>query len=316
MEEPIATLSHYFHCEPSITSEPRITYSTSNPYNYYKTKLLTKVQYNTTTILFNYEDDSPEPEVNYMTSMVIKDYQNVKRTVQMEYDNRAVMGIPLALLQTLTITGSDNTTEPLVYSLDYTGVGAFIGTDLWGNCSDNYYPQNIGNINFYVEFDSSNNSSLELSYLLRFIQKDPSDPCPYQKANLVGRPTQNEARRALPPSSHGVLYSITYPTGGKTCFEFENHRFVSATAANGDYISTKKDRGIMEGGGFRIKTITNYNADESVADVRQFRYGPTFKEVNQQNLNLPADPNNYSDQHIGYGEPVVDPNIRLGGGEA
>lgn len=311
MEEPITTLYHHFHCIPSNgnTNEPRITCSPSNPYNYYRTKLLTKVQYNTTTILFNYEDDSSEPEVNYMTSMVIKDYQNVKRTIQMEYENHAVMSKPLALLQTLTITGSDSTTEPLVYSFDYTGVGTFIGTDLWGNCSDNSYSNNIGNINFYVEFDSSNNSILEATQLIRFIQKDPTDPCPYQKVSLVALPTQNEARRALPPSYHGVLYSIIYPTGGKTCFEFENHRFVSATAANGDYIATKKDRDIMEGGGFRIKTITNYNADESIADIRQFRYGPTSGEVNQLNLNLPVDPNSNSYQHIGYGEPVVDPNI-------
>lgn len=311
LEEPIATLTHYFQAIPQngYSNAPWIHYSESNPYNYYRTKLLTKVQYNTTTILFNYEDDDPEPEVNYMTSMVIKDYQDVKRTIQMQYDMHEVRGTPLAHLSSLTITGSDSTTDPLIYEFDYRDITGYPGTDLWGNCSDNYYKQNIGNFNLYVEFDTLHNSLLENSYLIRFIQKDPSDPCPYQKANLVGRPTYNPARRALPPYLHGVLKTIYYPTGGKTLFEFENHRFVSATAANGDYIETKKNRDIMEGGGFRIRTITNYTADGNVADIRNFRYGPTFREINQQNLNLPADPNNYTDQNVGYGEPVVDPNI-------
>lgn len=92
-------------------------------------------------------------------------------------------------------------------------------------------------------------------------------------------------------------------------FEFENHRFVTATAANGDYIATKRQRRVIEGGGFRIQSITNYTSDGKIADVKQYRYGPTYYEANLQNLNLPGIAGNNTNQHIGFGEPVVDPNI-------
>ena len=151
---------------------------------------------------------------------------------------------------------------------------------------------------------------LSYSHALTSLGTDPDGWCPYQKFRLIGTPPTVERRHALPPAYHKILQSIVYPTGGRTEFVFENNRFVTATDENGNYVATKKQRRVIEGGGFRIRTITNYTLDDRVADIRQFRYGPTFKEVHQQNLNLPADPNNNTDQHIGYGEPVVDPNVK------
>ena len=306
-EEPIITLYH--DTSSGNSAAVRATISQSNPYNYYKTKLLTKIQYGPTQILFGYQYNTNEPEYNYMTSMTISDNQNTVRSIQMQYSTHSVMANYVALLNKLTIAGPGNTAEPLVYDFEYTNIenSSFKGTDLWGNCSDNQYMQNVANMNFYAEFDASYNSSI--SQLIRNIAKDPTDPCPYQKFSLTSSTTPNEPRRALPPSKHGVLSSITYPTGGSTLFEFENHRFVSTTDTNGDYIATKKQRRIMEGGGFRIKSITNMTSDGTIAEVRQFRYGPTFYDVNNQHLNLPADPTNTSNKHVGFGEPVVDPNI-------
>ena len=66
---------------------------------------------------------------------------------------------------------------------------------------------------------------------------------------------------------------------------------------------------IIKAGGFRIKSITNYTSDGIISDVKEYRYGPTNQEVINQNLNLPTIAGAGSNEHIGYGEPVVDPNI-------
>lgn len=130
-----------------------------------------------------------------------------------------------------------------------------------------------------------------------------------QKAKLLYDITGPDPREPAAPETHGILKEIKYPTGGKTVFVFENHRFVTATDANGDYVATKKKRRVIKAGGFRIKSITNYTSDGKVSDVREFRYGPTNQDVQNKKLNLPIVQGADMNEHIGYGEPVVDPNI-------
>lgn len=311
LEEPILVLGNQFspYPEPENENKAYASLSQASAACNYKVRLLTNISCGNTSVVFNYQDTSAEPEYNYLRSIAINYGGQTKRHFRFDYNRHYVMGKYVSHLKRLSVKGYSNSPDSLVYNFGYTGIGGFLGTDHWGNCSDNQYGSNIANMNIYVEFNTEYNSHLNSSQLITILQKNPTDPSPYNKLKIQGIPTVNEPRRATQPGSHGILRSITYPTGGRTEFEFENHRFVTATAANGDYIATKRQRRVIEGGGFRIKTITNYTSDNKVADVRQFRYGPTYYEANQQNMNLPGISGINTNQHIGFGEPVVDPNI-------
>ncbi len=279
--------------------------------SYYTTKLLTRINYGNESITFTYKNGTNEQDYNYLSKMTVvgrKEYRFNYSISNPYHPNH-----PLALLNRLVVKGPvTSPTDSLVYKFDYHTPAAFNNTDHWGyltNEQGTNYQHNLANMNFYFECLPGLNPQISSSTFVKPLGTDPDGWCPYQKYSLNYYTLLEERRHALPPSSHSVLKSITYPTGGKTVFVFENHRFVTATAANGDFVLTKKQRRVIEGGGFRIKTITNYTSDNTVADVRQYRYGPTFLEANNQNLNLPVDPTNLSCQHIGFGEPVVDPNI-------
>ena len=73
-------------------------------------------------------------------------------------------------------------------------------------------------------------------------------------------------RKPAGPESHCVLRKLTYPTGGYTEFDFENHKFFSFTDDDGDYIHDKR-RVKTEATGFRIREIVNYTAE----GVRRFQ---------------------------------------------
>ena len=310
-EEPILSVGDHYSPYPQ-PDNPNSAYvsllQTSAACNF-RIKLLTGISFGHSSIAFNYENTSSGSHYNYLRNITVRSESEEKRVFNLSYSKQDVRGKPVAHLTKLTIKGNTNSTDSLVYNFAYRGIGVFIGTDHWGNWSDNLYYYNVANMNFYAGFDTSYNSFLNSSPLVTVLTKDPTDPCPYSKLKIQGVSTVNEPRHALSPGSHGVLSSITYPTGGRTVFEFENHRFVTATAANGDYIATKRQRRVIEGGGFRIQSITNYTSDGKIADVKQYRYGPTYYEANLQNLNLPGIAGNNTNQHIGFGEPVVDPNI-------
>jgi YD repeat-containing protein len=59
----------------------------------------------------------------------------------------------------------------------------------------------------------------------------------------------------------GLLQSITYPTGGKTIFEFESN----------DY-SNKGSTGFKKGGGIRIKKIIDTDGTGSIASSKRYEY--------------------------------------------
>lgn len=310
-EEPILSVGDHYSPIPQ-PNNPNMAYAslsqTSAACNF-RIKLLTGISFGHSSIAFSYENTSSSSLYNYLRKITVSSELEVKRVFNLSYSKHDVRGKPVAHLTKLSIKGSTINTDSLVYNFTYYGICGFSGTDHWGNWSDNQIAYNIANMNFYAGFDTSYNSSLYSSPLVTVLTKAPTDPCPYSKLKIQGVTTVNEPRRTLSPGCHGVLRSITYPTGGRTVFEFENHRFVTATAANGDYIATKRQRRVIEGGGFRIQSITNYTSDGKIADIKQYRYGPTFNEANLQNLNLPGIAGINTNQHIGFGEPVVDPNI-------
>lgn len=295
--------------EPALMgNDVRLTAGEINNNPHYKTKLLTNISCGTDYIVFEYMKGNAETEFNYLKKIRISNLKEFRlsHTISAHYPS----AVPLACLTRLVAISCSSPADSLVYKFTYTSRGAYAGTDHWGYCTNDYnYQYNLANMNFYFECHPNYIYNLTASHLITSLGIDADGKCPYQKFNLLGNPSPAERRHALDPSYHQVLKSITYPTGGRTEFTFENHRFVTATAANGDYIATKRQRRVIEGGGFRIKDITNYTADGKVADIKEYRYGPTFKEAHQQNLNLPLPSNNHTDQHIGYGEPVVDPNV-------
>ncbi len=121
--------------------------------------------------------------------------------------------------------------------------------------------------------------------------------------------TEGESRQPTSPEFHGVLSRITYPNGGYTDFTFENHRFLTASGADGDIVFDRRNQRIVEGGGFRIKSIINYTAEGKIASEDHYRYGYTYGDIEQSNLQFPLPATYNKKEHIGCGEAVVDPNL-------
>ena len=291
------------------------TYNASDTWTHYQTKLLTKISFGTTRVDFNYVNESTTTTYNNLDNISIKDNQTEVRKIAFSYNYLYPSG-KLAILNELTINGRQGSTDKLVYKFINHPALAIYGTDHWGygnsvGGNSIYHMNQIANMNFFTEYRSISLSSLldQAGLPVSAISLSPGDYSLQQKAKLMGNINGADPREPGTPETHGILSAIIYPTGGKTVFVFENHRFITATDANGNYIATKKQRRIINAGGFRIKSITNYTSDGNVSDVKEYRYGPTNQEVINQNLNLPTIAGAGSNEHIGYGEPVVDPNI-------
>jgi len=102
-----------------------------------------------------------------------------------------------------------------------------------------------------------------------------------------------------------VLKSITYPTGGKTVFEFENNK----------YKDFQKNT-IQDAGGYRIKQIVNYDSDGKELQKKTYKYG-----VNECDFGYaPVVPNakTYSKEYFkfesinSWGEPSIEQPKTIG----
>lgn len=286
-------------------------YSQIDTWTHYQTKLLTKISFGSTDVDFIYNNPNDTTYKN-LTSLTISDSTRQVRKYSFNYYFLNPSGT-LALLNKLTITGRANTEEKLVYNFQYQPALGIYGTDHWGygnsvGAGDHSYNlRQIANMNFYTDYTETPIYPQGLPFTV--LPLAPGEGTGRNKLKLLQDTTGVDPRQPAPPETHGVLSAIIYPTGGKTEFVFENHRFVTATGANGNYIATKRNRRIINAGGFRIKSITNYTSDGQVSDVKEYRYGPTKREVLDSCLNLPVEAGTGMDEHIGYGEPVVDPNI-------
>ena len=310
--EPMLTMKRLWSIpQYSPSGNLRFYYSHIDTWTHYQTKLLTKISFGSTTADFNYNNPNDTTYKN-LTSFTISDSARIVRKYTFDYDYHYPYGT-VALLSKLTITGLENTDDKLVYRFQNHSVNGIFGTDHWGygnsvGAGDHSYNlRQIANMNYYTEYTETPLYPQGLPFTL--LSLAPGEDTHRQKLKLLQDMTGADPRQPAPPKSHGILSAIIYPTGGKTEFVFENHRFVTATDANGDYVATKRNRRITNAGGFRIKSITNYTSDWQVSDVKEYRYGPTKREVLASNLNLPVEAGTGMDEHIGYGEPVVDPNI-------
>ncbi len=278
----------------------------------YDMKLLTGIWYGPTHIALDYVYGSNQHGYNHLKRITVKDNAVVKRYFDLSYQKETVMSFQdsVALLKSLTIHGVEASQTPMVYTFKYSTVSRMNGADYWGNLTNQFVNFTIANMNAFVENG--------ISWLptngypaYRIKEKDAAEAGnPYTKICLQENNHAVDHCSPSSPYSHGVLVEMTYPTGGKTKFEYENHKFVTAHDSDGKYIHTKKKRRIYEGGGFRIRKISNYTADGKIADVMSYCYGPTYRQIKDEKLNLPCKYNtSFLDTHCGFGEPVVDPNI-------
>lgn len=268
----------------------------------YKMRFLKSIMYGPTKVNITYSD-------NHISDIVVTDHQALVK--------KFTLGISGSYLTSLVVSGQ-NDVDSLVYGFDYWENDYIynnnISTDYWGNLIMNTNGNtDVANFNMFFNCRSWATINIDTTYQsqlmdTRFLSNKPSDPEYYRKIKLQYSEDGN-TRAATSPESHGVLRSITYPNGGYAMFAFENHRFPTATAEDGDFVFDRRRQNIIEGGGFRIKSIINYTADGTVASQDHYRYGFTYEDISRRNFPLPL-PSNYNPHnHIGCGEAVVDPNI-------
>lgn len=271
----------------------------------YTMKFLSRILYGPSKVDFNYTNDGL-----HMSEIVVSDCSETIR--------RFTLGISGSSLTSLVISSPDNT-ESLRYGFSYTNNSAGDRVDYWGNRCNSNSAYDIGNFNMFVDNAGLDWNTLQTQFswegnLVQIIANEPDD-LNYFKLKL--QTTANgDTRQPIGPQRHGVLTSITYPNGGITTFNWENHRFLTATAADGDFVFDRRSQRIIEGGGFRIESIKNYTADGAVASEDYYRYGFTLGDIIHRNFPLPLPDNlvinNSTDtlnHHIGCGEAVVDPNL-------
>ncbi len=283
------------------------------PYTY-QMKLLSSINYGNTSIVLVYQNSSSTTTYNYVRRIRIRENSALIREIDLAMSKENVTGyygtvtVPLAKLDSVTIKGTDSPGSKQVYKCAYNNTSyIFRGTDHWGYLND--YPDNgqVGNLNLFVEFDVDDIPYFFSSGKAMQITKLSQDVCPYDKIKLST--TSFNTRQPATPESHGVLSRLTYPTGGYTDFEFENHKFLTSTDADGSYIYDRDKRVVANAAGFRIKKITNYTLDGHQAGEKDFRYGKAYGEGYDPANGYDSNAENYPNIHTGLGEAVVDPNI-------
>lgn len=274
----------------------------------YEMRFLSRISYGPTKVDFNYTNDGL-----HMREIVVSDCSETIR--------RFTLGISGSALTSLAITGPENV-ESLTYGFTYTNNNPGNNTDYWGNRCNTNAVADLGNFNLYFDNVGIVRTTLQSELasngnLAQLIENKPTDLSAYYKIKLQST-TIGDTRQPTSPQFHGVLSSITYPNGGYTLFTWENNRFVTATAADGDFVFDKRSRRIIEGGGFRIKSVINVSANGTTVSEDHYRYGFTYGDILHQNLPMPIpdslDLNNITfndtiNHHIGCGEAVVDPNL-------
>ena len=278
----------------------------------FKMRFLKTISYGPTRVDFNYQ-----PDGKHMKEMVVTDCGDTIRKYSLSINATSSYA---SSLTSLVISGPNNG-ERLAYGFLYQGSNPGNQTDYWGNRCFSNSVKDIGNFNMYFNNEEDDNVLLSrndlqtqpgIGNLVQLIDNNEDDPYYYYKIKLQST-TNGDTRQPTPPEAHGVLKRITYPNGGYTDFTFENHRFPTATAANGDFVFDRRVQRIIEGGGFRIKSIVNHAANDSIASEDHCRYGFTLGDILHRNFPLPLpenlDLNDTLNHHIGCGEAVVDPNL-------
>ena len=327
LREPVVTVCRLYDSWGEWPNERRFnvkgSFQTQSPR--YEMRLLRRISYGSTAVDFNYQSDG-----RHMKDMVVSHVNDTARVFA--FDVYGSPFFPNWHLNSLVISGQGGY-DRLEYGFSYTADSPGDYTDYWGNrCEagpsvNNVYGisingnglDDLGNFNLFFGYDGIGLGREEIQnqlshdgILAQLIENGEDDHDYYYKLKLQTT-TSGDTRRPTAPFYHGVLASITYPNGGRTTFNWENHRFLTATAADGDIVSDRRRQRIIEGGGFRIESVINWTADGTKASADYYRYGFTIGDIMRRNFPFPLPDslsvNDTINHHIGCGEAVVDPNL-------
>ena len=288
------------HGEPYIEPPYAISLTKVEQPSIYSMRFLKKISYGNTSIEFNYQNDGRHLATIVQTEKNKK--ETASRKLNFDISNQQLLNFSIE-------SGSDK----LVYKFTYTSKYTSDYTDHWGNYGKSNTPEDIGNFQACVDrigYSESNMKSLlsRISNRAILLNRESGDIPEYFKLKLQSS-VNGDSRSATLPDEHGVLRSITYSNGGSTWFTFENHRFLTANSADGKLITDRTKMRIIEGGGFRIKSVVNYSADGEIVSRDDYCYGYTNKELSSIKIPFPKLSTSSDDEHIGCGEAVVDPNV-------
>lgn len=296
--EPILKITRLY--SQSLSYEPSLSLNITKKElcSRYSMRLLKRIMYGPTTVDFNYQ-----PDGLHLMDITLSDEGRKVKKFNFHIHN--------STLDSLIFSGTNNT-EKLVYKFNYTANNPGENTDHWGNRTYSGKAEDIGNFNIFIDKGfSQSDLNLALNSIGNRVKQIPNKPTDlqcYYKLKLQSSTSYN-SRSASPPEMNCVLSSITYPNGGCTLFTFENHSFLTATGQDGDLIYDRRKQQVMNGGGFRIKSIKNYTVDGKLASQDEYRYGFTCKEAKQKHFPVPVDEFFGICTHTGLGEAVVDPNM-------
>lgn len=264
----------------------------------YKMRFLKSITSDVFSFTLNYMSDG-----THISSIEVKECGELVRKIDFSLRSGEYS------LSSLTFKGS-NDTDKLVYKFEYSPYSPGNKTDFWGNYCNNGRSSDIGNFTFYISNISGDlpQSGGLVASAVKVLEKGSTDIQSYHKLKAQYSST-GDSRQPDNPNNHCILRSIIYPNGGKTTFTFENHRFVSANRSDGGMEFDRRKQRILEGGGYRIKSILNYSSEGILVSQDEYRYGYTYGQIRASNFPLPNASNKQDWQHIGCGEPVVDPNL-------
>lgn len=281
----------------SVGSFANATNYTNYPSSSYQMKLLSSLSYGNTQIYFDFKNSNATDTYNYVekirvnhNSVPIKQIELNKTLYTVYYG--LCMTTQLAKLNKIAIRGSNPLDKPLTYQMDYKYSDYhYFGTDHWGYLNNRDTSYDVANFNFFVPFDTNYYQIFQSGAKISSVVKSAIEVNPYTKIKLCNVP--NDVRVPGTADEHGVLWKIKYPTGGYSEFEFENHRYLSSTNSNGDYIADLASRQSTNAAGFRIKKLIDYVSEGKISQTKNFKYG--------ENLNGTV--------HSGFGIATLEPNI-------
>jgi hypothetical protein len=299
--------------------------------------LLTGINYGAGEVSFKYENDMPNLAAlpingtfyNYLEE--IKHKENGGHAMELWNGNTenidhitfttnkdTVNGIPIAQLEAIEFKERYNAGTPITvkkYNFENDDINIHgNNTDNWGYLNNSLGSLNgVSNFVFYSNIDFDNISFGH--------GEDPAYPHDLSKladeqSNQYAKYQFNKFKpnAGKPGGDHGLLNAIIYPTGGRTEFDFERHKFLTQTSEGGEFIEDLKNREVAEASGFRIQTITNKDTNGDITGKKSYRYGKRASEIwDTSNMWDPSIDGfmigKHPEAHTNVGEVTVDPTI-------
>ena len=286
----------------------------SDPYKH-NDLLLTDINYGYGTISFEYDNPNPgniNHNINFYNYLKQISLDAMYEDLIIAFDKTisTVQNVPHAQLEGIEFKKSDGSIFKEYQFINESFYIRNTRTDHWGFYNGGYGESGVSNFVF---------SATGLPPLPHYVTKiedatfgNNSQFAKYQfnagKGNELFTP-------GSPGGNHGLLNTIIYPSGGKTIFDFERHKFLTQTSWDGVFIEDLKKRRVAEASGFRIRTITNFDADNIEVGKKNYRYGKRASEIwdpsDMGNSNIVDDfmVGANPEKHTNVGEVVVDPTL-------